>query len=561
MFARIDAIVFLGILLKSTLGRVILLFNLVLLCTISIVAQPTTKTNDTSKNALSSPTISSLRTTRLAFIGVNGYVLPEKEVSSIIASSKDSLIIGSTVQSQQQESELPLFKITLKNATDSTEITNTYQGSTVLYTGLAEGNYTMIIQGFVPSQWQSEPTIVQFIIDNKRAKEYKGSKPTPIDTLADTSKLAIEKYEKAKEESTKVLIYLIIGSVILTSVAVLIFFYFHTYRHKNSSKSSKAKFSLSSLLSWLSIFSFSKKQKVSNPIVTPVLTQISSQNNRSNEIAKILQAKVTMLENEISLLSKKTNELSKRNNDMHRTLDKFEDNDRMLVELQSQKESLTSLYHGDEIWIPSDEEVSFMMDVLEGYDLNAMTQKSIASEIKDVANSISAISKDITKVLMLESNEINLELSQNDIQKIIQKVHKKYHKDCKEKEISLTFSALTTIPKFAFDPIRITEAYDSLLENAISFTYPKTAVSVSAFIENKNVIVEIQDQGPGITKEDLYAAFTKGAEKINSSSQKKEVKGFSLWVVKKMIDAHKGKIWVKSRIGKGATFSFSLPLE
>lgn len=550
-----------GFPLKNAISQVFLLFCTFLLSGNVIFSQNLSTIKENKEDSLTLTTISSQRITKLAFIAINGFVLPESEITSIIASSNDSLIIGSTVQSQLQENELPLFKITLKNSTDSTEITNTYQGSTVLYTGLAEGTYRMIIQGFVPSQWQSEPVIVQFTIDNKRAKEYKGSKPTPIDTLSDTSKLAIDKYEKAKEESTKVLIYLIIGSVILTSLAVLFFFYFHTFRHKNSTKSSKTKFSLRSVFSWLSIFSFSKKQKVTKAVATPVIKQITAQNNRSNELAKILQAKVTMLENEISLLSKKTNELSKRNNDMHMTLDKFEDNDRMLVELQSQKESLTSLYHGDEIWIPSDEEVSFMMDVLEGYDLNAMTQKSIASEIKDVANSISAISKDITKVLMLESDEINLEPSQNDIQKIIQKVHKKYHKDCKEKEIALTFSALTNIPKFAFDPIRITEAYDSLLENAISYTYPKTAVSVSAFIENKNVIVEIQDQGPGITKEDLYAAFTKGAEKLNSSSQQKEVKGFSLWIVKKMIDAHKGKIWVKSRIGKGATFSFSLPLE
>jgi len=531
-----------------------------LLCCNVTIAQ-ITKNNDTTKVTLVTTSISSQRTTRLAFIGINGFVLPKSEISSIIASTKDSLIIGSTVQSQKQENELPLFKITLKNTTDSTEITNTYQGSTVLYTGLAEGKYTMIIQGFVPSQWQSEPTIIQFTIDNKRAKEYKGSKPTAIDTLSDTSKLAIDKYENAQRESTKLLIYLIVGSVIITSLAILVFFYFYSYRNKKTTKTTSIRFSFGSILSLFSFLKFSKKNRVTNLNVEPSTIRSSQQNNRSNELSKFLQAKVTMLENEISLLSKKTNELSIRNNDMHSTIDKFEENDKMLQELQTQKESLTSMYHGEEIWIPSDEEVSFMMDVLEGYDLNAITQKSIASEIKEVANSISAISKDITKVLMLESDEISIEPSQNDIQKIIQKVHKKYQKNCKEKQVILSFSALTAIPKFAFDPIKITEAYDSLLDNAISFTYPNTAVSVSAFIENKNVIVEIQDQGPGITKEDLYSAFTKGAEKMNSTSEQKEVKGFSLWVVKKMIDAHKGKIWVKSRIGKGATFSFSLPLE
>lgn len=547
--------------MKNAIRLVLQLFIVILLCSNVTIAQITKDKKNSTNDTLVATTISSQRTTRLAFIGINGFVLPKSEISTIIASSKDSLIIGSTVQSQLQENELPLFKITLKNSTDSTEITNTYQGSTVLYTGLAEGSYTMIIQGFVPSQWQSEPTIIQFTIDNKRAKEYKGSKPTAIDTLSDTSKLAIEKYEKAQKESTQLLIYLIVGSIVITAFAILIFFYFYSYKNKKSFRIPSFRFSLGSIMSWFSFLKFSKKKRTSNPRIETPIIQSSQQNNRANEIAKILQAKVAMLENEISLLSKKTNELSKRNDDMHSTLDKFEENDRMLLELQTQKESLTSMYHGDEIWIPSDEEVSFMMDVLEGYDLNAITQKSIATEIKEVANSISAISKDITKVLMLESDEVSLELSQNDLQKILQKVHKKYQKNCKEKEVALTFSALTTIPKFAFDPIKISEAYDSLLDNAISFTYPNTAVSVSAFIENKNVIVEIQDQGPGITKEDLYSAFTKGAEKMNSTPDQKEVKGFSLWAVKKMIDAHKGKIWVKSRIGKGATFSFSLPLE
>lgn len=548
--------------LKNAMSLVLLLFNVFLLgCTI-VFAQSTKNDKESIMDTLVTTPISSQRTTRLAFIGINGFVLPKSENSSIIASTRDSLIIGSTVQSQQQENELPLFKITLKNSTDSTKITSTYQGSTVLYTGLAEGTYTMIIQGFVPSQWQSEPAIIQFTIDNKRAKEYKGSKPTAIDTLADTSKLAIETYEKAQKESTKLVIYLIVGSIVITALTILLFFVFHSYRNKKTSKTPSFKLSKGSILSWLTFFKFFKKNKRTlNSIVEPTQTRTSQQNNRANEISKILQAKVTMLENEIALLSKKTNELSKRNNDMHSTLDKFEDNDKMLVELQTQKELLTSMYHGEEIWIPSDEEVSFMMDVLEGYDLNALTQKSIALEIKEVANSISAISKDITKVLMLESDEVRLELSQNDLQKLIQNVHKKYQKQCTEKEVVLSFSAFTTIPKFVFDPIKISEAYESLIDNAISFTYPNTSVSVSAFIENNNVIVEIQDQGPGITKENLYTAFTKGAEKLNSTSEHEEVKGFSLWVVKKMIDAHKGKIWVKSRIGKGATFSFSLPLE
>jgi signal transduction histidine kinase len=406
------------------------------------------------------------------------------------------------------------------------------------------------------------------VVDNRRAKSYKGSKPTPIDSLADTSKLALEKYEKAQQEATTLLIYLIVGSILISSIAVFIFFYLHNDKQKNAVTSGKnivKKTSNDWFKKITSLFTFSKKtkSKVTIPYQNGQLhhSNATEQNNRSNEIAKMLHSKVVMLEKEISLLSQKTAELSKRNNELHYTIDKFDGSEEMLKQLQTQKEALTSMYHADKIWLPSDEEVSFMMDVIEGYDLNAINQQQVAMEIKEVANSISKISRDITKVLMLETEKLTVETSPNDIQKLIVSTHKKYKKLCDEKEISLNFSALTKIPPFLFDPIKIEEAYDYLLNNAITYSYPKTGVTVSAFIENKNVIVEINDQGPGITKEDLYSAFTKGAEKLSATQSDQQVKGVSLWVVKKMIDAHNGKIWVKSRIGKGATFAFSLPLE
>lgn|GEM_PF-2866128 len=528
--------------------------------------------SDTIPKDTNSIPVSSLRTTRIAFVGINSFVIPSREVSSIIAATTDTLVIATTVQSQIQEVELPLFKITLKNTSNSTEITNTYQGSSVLYTGLTEGNYTIIIQGFVPLQWQSEPVILNFVIDNKRAKDYLGSKPTAIDSLSDTSKLAISKYEKSKEESTAILIYLIVGSIVFSGIAIFIFMFFQRETKpkpknvkpvlsKSITNSANSKnFPFSAILSMFKNFSLKRKEKnIPSFIVKSSLNGTNS--NGSIETTKLLQTKVALLEQEISLLSKKTNELSKRNTDIHSTINKFDDQDEQLKVLQRQKESITSTYHSEEMWLPSDEEISFMMDLIEGYDLNALNQQGIAAEIKEVADSISKITRDITKVLMLETDRISLESRPNEIQEIIELTNKKYNKISLEKNVSIKFSALTHIPIFLFDSIKIEEAYDYLLNNAIKYTFDNTSVAVTAYIENKNVIVTITDQGPGLKKEDLYAAFTNGADKITKSTTDQQVKGVSLWVVKKLIDAHKGKIWVKSSVGNGATFSFSLPIE
>jgi len=73
--------------------------------------------------------------------------------------------------------------------------------------------------------------------------------------------------------------------------------------------------------------------------------------------------------------------------------------------------------------------------------------------------------------------------------------------------------------------------------------------------------VNVRDQGPGISEEDqpkLFGEFQKLSARptANESST-----GLGLSIVKKIIDAHKGEIWVKSTPGAGATFSFTLPLD
>jgi hypothetical protein len=125
--------------LKNVLKMIVPIFLSFFLCITTVFAEDTIP-----KDSISTSTISSLRTTRLAFVAINGFVLPQAEMTSIIASTMDSIILASTIQSSIQENELPLFKVTLKNNTNNTEITNTYQGSSVLYTGLTEGAYTII---------------------------------------------------------------------------------------------------------------------------------------------------------------------------------------------------------------------------------------------------------------------------------------------------------------------------------------------------------------------------------------------------------------------------------
>ena len=110
---------------------------------------------------------------------------------------------------------------------------------------------------------------------------------------------------------------------------------------------------------------------------------------------------------------------------------------------------------------------------------------------------------------------------------------------------------------------RINQAVSNLINNAIKFT-SKRGGTISVTTEKRNgskndnqeeVVVNIVDTGKGIDHEILPRLFTKFASKSTSGT------GLGLYISKSIIEAHSGRIWAENNPdGKGATFSFSLPI-
>jgi two-component system phosphate regulon sensor histidine kinase PhoR len=99
------------------------------------------------------------------------------------------------------------------------------------------------------------------------------------------------------------------------------------------------------------------------------------------------------------------------------------------------------------------------------------------------------------------------------------------------------------------------------LDNAIKYCNGKAQIQVKTFNERNGLIIEITDNGIGIKKEDIRLIFDKFYRVPTGNVH--DVKGFGLglFYVKLIIDAHQGKIDVKSTVGKGTTFTIWLPLR
>ncbi|HET6716473.1 MAG TPA: HAMP domain-containing sensor histidine kinase [Nitrososphaeraceae archaeon] len=110
----------------------------------------------------------------------------------------------------------------------------------------------------------------------------------------------------------------------------------------------------------------------------------------------------------------------------------------------------------------------------------------------------------------------------------------------------------------SIDRVRITQVFCNILDNAVSFSH-KGKIHVILKVEKQKgqhfLIISVKDTGPGIDPEILSKLFTKFASKSDMGT------GLGLFISKGIVEAHGGKIWAANNSDRGATFSFSLPIN
>ena len=155
----------------------------------------------------------------------------------------------------------------------------------------------------------------------------------------------------------------------------------------------------------------------------------------------------------------------------------------------------------------------------------------------------------------LESFTKNLDLVGDVIQPVID--IPEYRENLKKMPIIADFAVK---PHVNGDPNLLQIVVTNLINNAIKYGTPETPVTVRLTEDEKNYIVSVRNEGVGISKEDieqrLFKKFSrlkqKGTEGVKGS-------GLGLYICKKIIEKHQGRIWVESKVGESATFYFTIP--
>lgn len=201
----------------------------------------------------------------------------------------------------------------------------------------------------------------------------------------------------------------------------------------------------------------------------------------------------------------------------------------------------------------------YLSMLLEG-DAGKMT-KEVTEYVQNAfsgAEELIEIVEGLLKISRLDSGSIKPNKGEYDIKKMMQDTVKLYEEEAKKKGIKIKHKYSTLNMKFKTDAKLLKQAIGNLLDNAIKYSANDTEVVLKVRIKNldkeRKLFISVADQGVGIPKEQQQDVFTKFFRADNVRTKDFKGTGLGLYYVRSVISSLNGKVWFKSKLGKGTTF-------
>jgi signal transduction histidine kinase/CheY-like chemotaxis protein len=188
-------------------------------------------------------------------------------------------------------------------------------------------------------------------------------------------------------------------------------------------------------------------------------------------------------------------------------------------------------------------------------------QKKWLSRMQANGQSLIDLVSDFLDVSKLESGYVEVKRERVDLSDLIQRTIENFRVLAHEKRISISDAVDLSLPTVHIDPRRMDQVLSNLISNAIKFAGDGGELEVGAALaEATEIKVWVRDNGAGIPADEMHDLFQKYRQGGNAKCSSQKGTGLGLVICKMIVEAHGGKIWVKSEPGHGSTFFFSLPV-
>ncbi len=193
-------------------------------------------------------------------------------------------------------------------------------------------------------------------------------------------------------------------------------------------------------------------------------------------------------------------------------------------------------------------------------EINSDQQDALDIVLRNT-NRLNALIQDILDVSRLESGTMKFVVNETDVNTLVTSVQQTMQASANTKQLTITTHLQANLPTLKIDNERITQVFINILNNAIKFSKEHTEITIAVKVQNDQILFEIQDQGPGIPKDQLTKIFDLFHQVNSNSDREYGGAGLGLAISRGIVLAHGGDIWVESVLGQGSCFKFVLPLQ
>ena len=188
----------------------------------------------------------------------------------------------------------------------------------------------------------------------------------------------------------------------------------------------------------------------------------------------------------------------------------------------------------------------------------ATVQRYMATMQAEISH-LSTLISDLFEVSQIDAGALRLQIEASPLQDLISDTLESLRIQADRKGLSLAGEVEKDLPPALMDPYRVQRVLYNLVQNAIRHTPADGTVVLGARDAGSEIQVSIADSGEGIQPSDLARIFDRFYRGDPARTRDEAGAGLGLTIARGLVEAHGGRIWVESEVGKGSRFSFTLP--
>jgi signal transduction histidine kinase len=188
--------------------------------------------------------------------------------------------------------------------------------------------------------------------------------------------------------------------------------------------------------------------------------------------------------------------------------------------------------------------------------------------IRDNALRMGNLAENLIAISELEKDGIKLEYVETDVHLAIGDVVRAFRNELEARELALVLELDDDLTTIEADPARVRQIVDNLVSNAVKFTYPGGRVTIGTALlrddgerPQEHCAIWVEDTGIGISSEEQEHIWERFYRPVNPLAVEASGLGVGLSIVKSLVQAHNGRVWLESTPGAGSKFTVLLPIK